>query len=47
LYILISLQDIGSLEVSLKFLPRDGNLIVGVKQIRGLPQHNITGHPGG
>ncbi|XP_063433196.1 synaptotagmin-9-like isoform X2 [Mytilus trossulus] len=40
-------EDIGSLEVSLIFLPREGNLIVGVKQAKGLPHHQITGPPVG
>lgn len=38
-------EDIGMLEVSLKFLPREGSLSVGVKQARGLPHHQITGPP--
>lgn len=40
------LQDIGSIEVSLKFLPREGTIIVGINQARGLPHHQITGPPG-
>ncbi|OWF46916.1 C2 calcium-dependent domain-containing protein 4C-like [Mizuhopecten yessoensis] len=38
-------EDLGSIEICLKFQSNDGSIQVTVVQVKGLPHHPITGHP--
>ncbi|XP_061163169.1 synaptotagmin-1-like [Saccostrea echinata] len=38
-------EDLGALEVSMRFEPRDGCLVIGVRRGIGLPEHQIKGPP--
>ncbi|XP_033750665.1 C2 calcium-dependent domain-containing protein 4C-like [Pecten maximus] len=38
-------EDLGSIEICLKFQSKEGSIQVTVVQAKGLPHHPITGHP--
>ena len=39
-------QNLGSLEISMRFEPREGCLVIAVERGVGLPEHQIKGPPG-
>lgn len=39
-------KDLGSLEISMKFEPKEGCLVIAVQRGIGLPEHQIKGPPG-
>lgn len=39
-------KDLGSLEISMKFDPKEGCLVIAVQRGVGLPEHQIKGPPG-
>lgn len=42
----IFFKDLGSLEISMKFEPKEGCLVIAVQRGIGLPEHQIKGPPG-